>query len=211
MEPSLPNRIKLAWPDLYARLREVLAFAPFFLKNAVERIKRVPSWDWPTAFLASGAYSMITSVLSAIIMKRILSAVASVVLGPVIGILVSLFSAGVFYYLGLFALKTELEFRKVYVLVVLSMLPAQIIMVFSGLTRVMVPLGILAWATIFAIGFSENFLLEKKKVIRLVGAVAGLLLVFWIYDFIIELRSTRIQGPDITSESLNQLKEEFGQ
>src|SRR4051812_44985015 len=101
--PRKPNE-GLNWQDLKSRAREVFLFLPLFLKNPIEGIKRVPSWDWPTVLILEILIAAATSILGGIVAKHWLAVLGGVILGPVVGLVITFILAGLLYYAFLFIL-----------------------------------------------------------------------------------------------------------
>jgi hypothetical protein len=131
--PDVPNR-RLNFQDLIVRAREIVFFLPTFLKNPLEQMKRVPSWDWPTVIILEILLSATTSVIGGILSRhwRWLAIVGGLIIGPLMGLIVSAFITAVLYYSCLFILKTELEIRKIFIVVVLAEIPWQILGILTG-------------------------------------------------------------------------------
>lgn len=204
-----PKNVEINWEDLKARAKEVIFFLPQFLKNPIEGMKRVPSWDWPTVIILEVLLTTVTSVLGGIVARHILAILGGLIVGPIMGLVLSFIIAGILYYCSLFILKTELEFRKVFVVVVLAKVPSQILGILSPLARPIVLVCIIFSALLLIVGMVENFMLDKKKVTQIVGTIAGLLIVYWIFGTIMDATTNHIKVQDYTPESLDQIHKEL--
>ena len=109
-------------------------------------------------------------------------------------------------------MKTELEFKKVFIVVVLSKLPAQFVEVLAPLGRAPIHLiSIVLTASFLSIGLVYNFMLEKKKTVQIVGALALIAVLMWAYTTIEEVTTKNIKVQDYTPESLDQIHKELNQ
>jgi hypothetical protein len=199
------------WADIKGRTREIVSFLPQFLKNPVEGIKRVPSWDWPTVILLEILLSMVTGFLTGIFSRNFLSVVFGLIAAPVMGVILSFILAGIFYYACLFVMRTEVEYKRVFVIVVLAKIPSQILGILYPLVNFITLFSIIVTALLLIVGLSENFMLERKKVSQVVGVIAGLAMMVWLYSTVINVTSNRIKIQEITPDSLNQIHKEMGE
>ena len=60
------------WNDIKSRGREVFRYLPTFMKNPIEGMKRVPSWDWPTAILLEILVAAVTSFFTGVVSRHVL-------------------------------------------------------------------------------------------------------------------------------------------
>ena len=199
----------LSWQDIKSRIREVSTYLPYFLKNPIEGMKRVPSWDWPTVLILEILIAAATSVLAGVVAKHWLSVLSGVILGPLMGLIISFILSGVLFYACLFVLKTELEFRKIFVVVVLAKVPSQILAILAPIARPITLVCFILTALLLVVGLVENFMLDRKKVSQIIGTIAGIVVLGWIYVTIMEATSTHIKVQDYTPESLDQIHKEI--
>jgi hypothetical protein len=199
------------WADIKGRTREILSFLPLFLKNPVEGIKRVPSWDWPTVILLEILLSMATGFLAGIFSRNFLAVIFGLVAAPIMGVILSFILAGIFYYACLFVMRTEVEYKRVFVIVVLAKIPSQILGILYPLVNFITLFSIIVTALLLIVGLSENFMLERKKVSQVVGVIAGIAMIVWLYSTVINVTSNRIKIQEITPDSLNQIHKEMGE
>ncbi len=211
--PQTPRwAFNLSAEDLKARLKEVIFFLPSFLKHPFESMKSVPSWDWPAVIMLEVVLAGGSSVLGGIVSRNFLSVIGGVIIGPVRGLAVTFILAGFFYYTCLFWLKTELEFRKLFIVAVMALIPSEILEIISPLARpvnFISLLGIVISAGLLVTGLVENFLLDKKKVFQMVGAASGFVILIWFYGIIMDITSNHIKVQDYTPASLDQIHKEL--
>ena len=206
--PEKPDTF--TWQDIKSRAREVLLFLPLFLKNPVEGMKRAPSWDWPMVLILETIIAAVTSVLGGIVARHWFAVIGGIILGPISGLVISFILAGVLYYACLFVMKTELEFRKIFVIVVMAQVPSQILAILAPIARPITLICFILTSVLLVVGLVENFMLDKKKVSQIVGAIAGFVILIWMYATIVEATSTHIKVQDYTPESLDQIHKELG-
>jgi hypothetical protein len=203
---------ELTLDDISARVRELLSFLPTFFKNPVETIKHVPSWDWPTVVILEVFVAAITAVLGGIVGRNFLAMLGGLFVGPIMGLLLSFITAGILYYAVLFAMKTEIEYRKVFIVVVLSKLLPHCVEVFAPLSRAPVHFAAIVLTAVFInLGLVYNFMLEKKKTFQIVGALTAMALLMWAYTTVVDVTTKNIKVQDYTPESLDQIHKELNE
>ncbi len=209
--PPRSPRSSWTWADIKGRTKEILKFLPAYLKNPVEGIKRVPSWDWPTVILLEILFSAATGFLTGIVARHFLSVVAGLILAPIMGLILSFIISGVVYYACLFILRTEVEFRRIFVIVVLAKIPSQILGILTPLIKFVTFGSIIVTALLLIVGISENFMLERKKVSQIIGTVAGFALLYFLYTMVLDVTTNRIKVQDYTPDSLSQIHKELNE
>jgi hypothetical protein len=200
-----------SWTDIKGRTLEILGFLPDFLKNPVEGIKRVPSWDWPTAILLEILLSIVTGVLAGIVSRSFIGVLFGLIVVPITGVILSFILAGLFYYGCLFIMKTQVEFRKIFIIVVLAKIPSQLLGILSPLINFVTLFSIIVTALLLIVGISENFMLERKKVSQIVGTVAGIAMLVWLYSTVVNVTSNRIKVQEYNNDSLDQIHKELSE
>lgn len=206
-----PPRFQLNWNEIKLRAKEVLYFMPHYLKNPHEGIKKVPSWDWWTIIILEVILGITTGVLSGLVSRHILAILGGLIVGPIMNLIVSAVVAGLMYYSSLFILKTELDFKKLFTVIVLAKIPSQLLSVVTPIAKPITLICIIMAAFLLIVGLVENFLLDKKKVTKIVGSLAGILILFWLYAVIIEATGSKIKVQEYTPESLDQISKEIGE
>lgn len=205
------NPLGFDWNELKSRFNEVRAFMPIFIKNPLEGIKRVPNWDWWTIILLEVIIGAVCGFLSGIVSRHFLAVFGGLIVGPIMNLFITAVISGIMYYAGLFILKTELDFKKIFIVVVFAELPAQVLSILSPIARPITLICIIVTSLMLIVGMVENFMLDKKKMTQIIGALGGLLVVFWIYSVAVEATSTRIKVQDYTPESLDQIHKELSE
>ncbi|MBK9293334.1 MAG: YIP1 family protein [Oligoflexia bacterium] len=208
--PSPPG-FKLNWNEVKLRLKEVFLFMPQYLKNPHEGIKRAPHWDWWTIIILEISLGILTGILSGLVSRHILAILGGIIIAPIMNLIVSATITGIMYYICLFLLKTEIEFKKLFTVVVLAKIPSQLLSVVSPIAKPIALICIVMAAFLLVVGLVENFMLDKKKVTKIVGTLAGILILFWLYSVIIDATGTKIKVQEYTPESLDQISKEIGE
>jgi len=204
--------IRIDWNDIKARALEIARYLPSYFRNPIESIRRVPSWDWTTAIILQVLISITCGVLGGLVARSFLSVfVTGVFVRPVMGLIATFLWTTIFYYAFIFIEKLQLEYRKIYVIVVLAMIPYFISGIFSPLFKPLEIIGIVASAGMLIRGFTDNFLIERKRVTRIVAALAILVSSAILINYFQDHTSSRYQVPDnYTPESLEQIQKEMG-
>jgi len=198
--------------DINARIKELITFLPHFFKNPIEGIKHVPSWDWPTVIILESIVAAATSVLGGVVARHFLAILGGIFVGPIMGLLLSFIISGVIYYAVLFLMKTELEYRKVFIVVVLAKLPAHFLEIVAPLGRAPIHfLAIVITSSFLILGLVYNFMLERKKTFQIVSFLAGIALLMWAYTTVVDVTTKNIKVQDYTPESLDQIHKELNE
>jgi hypothetical protein len=200
-----------AWKNIKVRAKEIILFLPEYLRNPVEGIKHAPAWDWSTVLLLEILFSASTGLLTGIVARHFLAIIGGLILSPIVGVILSFIVSGLIHYTCLFLMKTEVEFKKVFIIVVLAKIPSQILGILVPLIKFIPLIGIIVTALLLIIGISDNFMLDRKKVSRIIGTIATITLLFWLYTIIIEVSSNHIKVQDYTPDSLDQIHKELNE
>jgi hypothetical protein len=198
----------LGLDDIRARIKEVLGFMPSFLKNPVEGIKRVPAWDWPTVIILQIFLAGVVFVLNGLLGRQFILAVVGLILGPLIGLAFAFIGSGIIYYAILFILRTELEFKKVFIVFVLAGVPGYLFGIISAFVSPILILSIIFSALLLIVGLTENFLLDRKAITKIVGAAALVLILAWVWEAIEDSRASKMKTLEISPDSLEILRKE---
>lgn len=195
--------------DLKNRLKEIAYFLPKYLRNPIEGIKKVPAWDWQTVVMLAILMSAASSVLSGFVSRSLLSIFFGFIVGPIMGLTINFLVASVIYCACLILLKAELDFRKIFTIIVLSIVPSQVLGILSPVFWPVIFLCIILSAVLLIVGLVENFMLDKRRIIQIVGSMTLVVLLFWSFTVFRDFSIKRSKPLDYTSESLEQIRKEL--
>lgn len=210
--PPQPPIDQFNWEEFKARAFETFTFLKHFLKNPIEGIKRVPNWDWSTIIVFEILVGGATGIMNGIVSKSLLRLFGSIVISPIYGVVLGLAVAGLIYYAVMFLIQTQLEYKRVFIVVCIALVPGQILNILSPVFE---PIGLISLGIsclMLIVGLAENFMLEKKRIAKIVITIAAVVALFWIFSF---LQSSplkkHVSKEDFTRESLSQLQKELSE
>jgi hypothetical protein len=206
-----PGGAYISWNEVKARLKQVADYLPKYFKNPVEGIANIPEWDWWTLLLLESLLGILLGVLAGIISGHVLAVFGGIIIGPVMNLLTTFITAGLLYYIALFFFKTEVDFKKSFTIVILAALPGQLLSTLVNLARPVGLFSIVITTFLLIIGFSTNFKLDKLKLSKILGSIAGIIALFWLISIVNEATSPHIKVQEFTPESLDQIHKELGE
>lgn len=189
----------------WQRLRRYLLI---FARNPLEKIKHVPSFDWPHLIFFIGALAAMSISLNGIVGQYFnFNMILGVLLFPIASIVVTLILSGFFYYTFLFFLDKKIDFKYLVTVLFFSTIPYYIFEVAEPAFKVARIVGLLFTSVLIIVGLVENFKLNKRFITRLVGAAVVVYFVLWGLSLLNENQS-RIQQQDFENYHLDQLERE---
>jgi hypothetical protein len=191
------------------KVNEVLRFLLEFLKNPVHGMRFPPNWDWQVLLIFNAAAAALCGVISGIASLHPLQVVAGLIVVPILTTFGVAVITGFFYYTFMFIFKTEVSPKKVATIVILAILPYLIIYPLVQFLRPLVVFGIGATCILLVVGFTENTGVERKKIVRLVGGIFSVFLIFWVVTTINESREKKSIKDMTTPGSLDILEKEM--
>ncbi len=202
---------RITFEEISARIKDLIQYLPHYFKNPIAGIKRVPAWDWYTLLILQVCVSAIVSCLTGVVTANLLQIFGGLILGPIYGLLFSFLVTIILYYVFLFLMDTQLEFRKMYTVVVLAGLPASIINIFGSLIWPISLLALAGFSWLLILGISDNFLLDRKRVSKVILPMVILCSLVIFFSVIKTLTSSRVQIQEFTPESLDQIHKELNE
>lgn len=165
-------------------IRAIFEYLFAFAKNPVQKISQLPNWDWPSLFAAQLIMSVLSGLLAAILNFNIYTLGYGIILMPIVSTAsVLMLSFFLFYYFQFFENRSE-DFRKIFTLIALSSLPFYIFQVFSSFFAPISLIGFGFTSLLGVVGLSDNFRVEKKRTLKIVGSIFFLVLFVWISNHI---------------------------
>ncbi len=164
------------------QVKDTVQFILNYLRHPIREISRLPEWHWPVLFIVTVAVSIISGVLAGLIPPNFYKIAAGVILSPIVGLVMTcVMSIFFYYYFQVFENRT-CSLRKLYTLVLFANIPFYIFQTIAGLIWIITPVAFAFAAMIMIVGLVENFQLEKKRAIRLVGSILALVVVVWAWN-----------------------------
>lgn len=180
-----------------------------YLKNPVQRIRHLPNWSLQTTItLLMGSAAVIGALAGAVILQF-----GAVIRGAIIYPISSVFVIAIFsaflYYSLLFFIRIQADPQRILTLSFLATIPWIIVAPFVDYLPPLSPIGIILSGMLAVVGLTENFRVPKKSATKLIGAVVGVFLLFWMVNLI---RVSKFETQDselITPESLEIIEKEL--
>lgn len=166
-------------------LRETWSSLSRFVRHPFEEIARLPSWSWQQALLLQWAASVVSGVLAGLLPFSLWKILQGAVLFPMATIgMAALLAVYLYYYFQVFENRI-VPYHRLFHLVVLANLPFLAVRILSSWLSFFDLLGLLATALLLIVGLTENFGVEKKRSIRVIGLAFGLLFIMWLSNRLI--------------------------
>ncbi len=160
--------------------QELIDFLIAFIKNPIEKIKKLPDWNWPSLFVFNLILSIISGVLAGLLKFNFYRIAAGLFLMPVVATIAALLMAMfLYYYFQFFEGKTE-SYRKLFNLVILTAVPFYLFQVLSEYLSFISVVGFGMSSLLGVVGLCENFDLHRKRAYIVVGSLFTLVLLTWI-------------------------------
>ncbi len=153
-----------------------------FLRNPIQEIASLPDWEWPTLIIVTVVSAMASGILSGLIPPNFYRIMAGMILSPMVSlIMTTVMSVFFYYYFQLFENRT-CSLRKIYTLVLFANIPFYIFQTIASLVWIITPVAFAFTAFIMVVGLVENFQMEKKRAMRLIGIILGAVVVIWAWN-----------------------------
>ncbi len=185
------NAMKFHLKDLFNLLIK-------FLKNPIDEIKSPPDWGWKKLLVTHVLITFVVGFFLTLLEMGFTSrefSMTGLVLGTTSRVILTFFTAMItslffFYSLQVF-MDQKVLFRKIFTVVFFSLLPFFIFQIVRPFSSVVDLIGFGFTAFLLIVGLVENFSLEKKVAIKLIGALYALFFVVWLIGHLDEDRSSR--------------------
>ncbi len=180
-----------------------------FLRNPISEMQKLPEWEWPKMLLLLAAMASICGAIAGVVSGNLFDIFTRPIILPISSVVMTGIASGFFYYVFKFFFQREVSYQKLYTNLIFASIPAHILVILDHFLRPASLIGLAAGGILLTVGFSANFGLDRKKVGRLMGAMFGIYLVFWIFSSINLGKSHREYRQKATPESLEILEREL--
>lgn len=178
--------------------KEAIAYLKKYFRHPLEEIARLPDWTLRQVIVVHGLLALISGILAGLFPPGVWKILQGLILFPIlVTVMATLLSAFLYYYFQIFEKRT-VSFVRIFTLVAFANLPFFLFHIPSSLFAPSDLFGLAMAAMLLAVGLTENFSLEKKRSIRLIGLLFGLLFLLWLGEKVIN-RATRM--PDSVEDS----------
>lgn len=161
-------------------VKELIQFLIEFIKNPIQKISRLPEWNWPSLFVTHVLLAITSGVLAGLLKFNFYRVAAGLFLMPIVSTITALLmSLFLYYYFQFFENKTE-SFKKIFTLVILSSIPFYLFQVVSEYISSISLVGFAFTSLLGIVGLVDNFRVDKKRAYQLVGVIFLLVVAAWI-------------------------------
>lgn len=199
----------LNWAKYKEQLREIALFLPKFFRSPIEGMKQLPHWDWLTIITLHAMFAAIVGLFSGMIHRTLIS----IIFQPFTSVLSALFigfsGAALFYYFILFYLNRQTDFLRLYTMVTLATLPMIALRVLAIIGSPINLIGFAITCLLCSVGLVENFAVQRKLAIRVLGSIYFLFALVWVTGVIISSRDKVELKQEVTPETLDILQKEM--
>lgn len=201
----------LIWERTKAELRSMPQYLVAFLRSPLEKIKICPQWEWPTILILQGILAMFSGALAGLVKHSFADFLGGLIVLPLSSAIVLAIGSGFFYYTFSLFLKRDLSFKSIFTLMVLSGIPFLIFRILFSIVSAVQLVGLAFSAALLIVGFTENFMLPRKFVLRLILGIYSVFLVSWAVHQIQQAQLSYRPKTDVTPESWKILEKEINQ
>lgn len=153
-----------------------------FVKNPVKEIAFLPNWSWVQIIIINVVLAIASGVLSGFIPPNFYKIVGGILISPLVSIVMNvLLSLFLYYYFQIFEYRT-VSLRSLFIQTVFAGIP---FFIFQAGSELVPPLSVVGFAftsLLMVVGLVDNFQLEKKRAIRLMGAVLAVVFMVWVWN-----------------------------
>lgn len=163
-------------------IKEVIGYILAYLRHPIHKIKTLPDWTWTTLLLTLIAVSMASGVIAGLVSLTFFRLMGGLIISPLIAIITAtLGSLFIYYYFQVFEKRT-CSFKKIFSLILFADIPFFIFQTGSELIPPVTLVGFAFTSLLLAVGLTENFSMEKRKSLRLVSVLFGLVFILWLWN-----------------------------
>ncbi len=162
--------------------REALRFVVQYLRHPLREIAKLPDWQWPLLITLTILFAIISGVITGLIPPNPYRIAAGLLLSPFVSlVLTTVMSIFFYYYFQVFERRT-CSLRRLYTLVFFANIPFYIFQTISDVVWVITPVAFAFTAFILVVGLVENFHMEKRRALRLIGIIFSLVILIWAWN-----------------------------
>lgn len=161
-------------------VNEILNFLTEYVKHPIQKISKLPEWNWPSLITVHVIISILSGVLAGLLKFNFYRVAFGIFLMPLVStVSAMMMTLFLYYYFQFFENRIE-NFRKLFTLVVLSSIPFYIFQIISEYFSFVSIIGFSFSSLISIVGLCENFNLQKKRAYATIGFVFALVVLTWI-------------------------------
>ncbi|MNL35100.1 Yip1 domain protein [compost metagenome] len=135
---------------------------------------------------------MASGVLTGLVPPNFFRIMSGVIISPIVAIVTTGIGSLFFYYYFQVYEKRTLPLRKIFTLILFANIPFFIFQVGSEIIPPITLVGFAFTAMLMAVGLTENFQMDKRRALRLVGILFAIVFILWLANRIDVARMDRL-------------------
>ncbi len=182
---------------LLLEIKEIKTHLWRFLTHPMQEIRHVPEWPWIRLGILMALVTSICGLLSGVVNRiPVFAIIFALIYQPIVSAIMLAISTAFFYYCFQIFCEKTVSLHKLFTVILFANIPGYIFQIVSGYVPPITLIGLAFTAFLLLVGFVENFQLERKKVMKIVGALYGLFFVMWLIQQANSMRFDRAWSPD---------------
>lgn len=166
--------------ESFLKTKEVLNYIVHYLRHPIQNIARLPNWNWAILILTLAFMSVISGVLTGLVPPNIYRIMSGLIVSPIVGLATTSVGAlFIYYYFQVFEKRT-VSLRQIFTLLVFANIPFFIFQIGSELIPPITLVGFAFTAMLMAVGLTENFQMQKRRALRLMGVLFAVVFLIWL-------------------------------
>ena len=182
---------------LLLEIKEIRTHLWRFLTHPMQEIRNVPEWPWPRLAILLVLVTSVCGFLSGIVNRiPVFAIIFSLIYQPIVSAIMLAISTAFFYYCFQIFCEKTVSLHKLVTVILFANIPGFIFQIAAGYIPPISLIGLAFTAFLLLVGFVDNFQLERKKVMKIVGALYGLFFVLWLLQQANSMRFDRSWSPE---------------
>lgn len=165
-------------------LRELPALLSAFGRNPIEAMRSHVTMTAPTAIVLQVSVSALSGAAFGAVSGNWVDLLIGAIVFPLTNFITTWATTLFLAYFFSWSRATFLDFRRLYSVVVLSILPYFVVHPLAGFLPPLDLIGFALSLALLVVGLVDQFSLEKKIVLRLAGVLGGVFFVIWAITLI---------------------------
>jgi hypothetical protein len=201
------------WGRFQEQFKEILFFLPTFFKKPIDKMKYPPKWDWGKILILHIAFGAVTGFIRGLIELRLVAAIFGAISSVFSALVIGGFGTMLVYFFIVFLFNRKEDPLKIYTVVALASLPMFVLRILGPFDALGAPANLLGFALmcmLLTVSLVEVFRIPRQQVVRWMGGLFAIAFVIWASAIIRQSREDSDRGPQITPETIDVLKKEFG-
>lgn len=162
-----------------------------YLRNPIQGIQTIPQWDWLHLLFHILAFTALTGVISGIVQTSVLGLLHGLVIIPIITLILTVVGSLFFYFFFQVFAERTFSLRRIMTIIFFANIP---FFIFQTVAEYFPPISLIGLAFtgfILVTGFTVQFGLDRRFVIRIVSLVYAMFFIVWLWSRFDALRSER--------------------